>query len=164
MGLEFQSTNMCWIPRQDTETLVEQVLAIYKGKNLASWIFAPEAAVSVSLIHPRWIFLMYTLADISLEVLSGGRKERPGIDAGEMESRQSYSGKERKSPEVKVSAGLAEEQMRREAYRVYACRERRFSFSGRRFDVTGVNRLYIPSCVIEELEPEVGDQRAAAGT
>lgn len=129
MGLEFYVNENVLIPRQDTETLVELVLKDYRGKNPRILdLCTGSGCIGVSLAVCGG-FSDVTLADISPEALKVAER-----NAGRL-------------TEKTQSVRFVESDL--------------FSyFSGspkERFDVIVSNPPYIPTAVIEELEPEVKD-------
>ena len=106
MGLEFSVNEHVLIPRQDTETLVEQVLKDYKGKNPGVLDLCTGSGcigVSLSILGG---FSDVTLADISLEALQVAEKNAREL----MQVKWSPGG-------WKFPPDWRREQMRRAAYR-----------------------------------------------
>lgn len=126
MGLKFYVNEHVLIPRQDTETLAEQVLKDYKGKNPAVLDMCTGSgciAVSLALLGK---FDRVTGADISPEALRVAEKNADCL-MGEKKL-------------ALVESDLFE------------------SFSEKqKFDVIVSNPPYIPTGIIEGLEPEVRD-------
>ena len=140
MGLEFCVSPQVLIPRQDTETLVEQVLAdLFPQKRTASDsgrlrlldLCTGSGCIAISL-GVLGNFREITGADISREALKVAEKNRRHLlpDCVLEEKKMAFS-----LIESDVFEGL----------------------SGEIFDVIVSNPPYIPSGVIEGLEPEVRD-------
>ena len=106
MGLEFSVNEHVLIPRQDTETLVEQVLKDYKGKNPGVLDLCTGSGcigVSLSILGG---FSDVTLADISLEALQVAEKNaRELMQAKWNPVRVTAECREEKSWRQEVSAG-----------------------------------------------------------
>lgn len=141
MGLEFFVSPDVLIPRQDTETLVERVLADEKrfradGKEGAERslldMCTGSGCIGLSLAI-LGDFKNVTAADISPKALAVARKNAQRLLAEAVR-------KERK-PDVQFVESDLFEQIPKDS----------------RFDVIVSNPPYIPSRVIEELEPEVKD-------
>lgn len=141
MGLEFFVSPDVLIPRQDTETLVERVLADEKrfradGKEGAERslldMCTGSGCIGLSLAI-LGDFKNVTAADISPKALAVARKNAQRLLAKAVR-------KERK-PDVQFVESDLFEQIPKDS----------------RFDVIVSNPPYIPSRVIEELEPEVKD-------
>ena len=140
MGLEFCVSPQVLIPRQDTETLVEQVLAdLFPQKRTASDsgrlrlldLCTGSGCIAISL-GVLGNFREITGADISREALKVAEKNRRHLlpDCVLEEKKMAF-----RLIESDVFEGL----------------------SGEIFDVIVSNPPYIPSGVIEGLEPEVRD-------
>lgn len=126
MGLVFYVNEHVLIPRQDTETLVEEVLKDYKGKNPSVLDMCTGSgciAISLALLGK---FDRVTGADISLKALRVAEKNADCL-MGE---------KELALVESDLFEAFSEKQ---------------------KFDVIVSNPPYIPTKVIEGLEPEVRD-------
>ena len=125
MGLEFYVNRHTLIPRQDTETLVETVLAEHKEKDVALLdMCTGSGCIAVSLaVHGG--YRQVEAADISVEALkvAGRNAEKHAVPVGFRHSDM-------------FSA---------------------FDDKIDKFDIIVSNPPYIPSDVIEELEPEVRD-------
>lgn len=141
MGLEFLVSPDVLIPRQDTETLVERVLADEKrfradGKEGAERslldMCTGSGCIGLSLAI-LGDFKNVTAADISPKALAVARKNAERLLA-------EAAGKEVK-PDIQFVESDLFEQIPKDS----------------RFDVIVSNPPYIPSRVIEELEPEVKD-------
>ena len=160
MGLEFSVNEHVLIPRQDTETLVEQVLTDYKGKNpVVLDLCTGSGCIGVSLSILGG-FSDVTLSDISLEALQVAEKNaRELMQARWNPVRVTAEYRKEKPWRLEVSAGLAEGAYEKGSVQKITLAESDLfsAFSGRRFDVIVSNPPYIPSRVIEELEPEVRD-------
>lgn len=160
MGLEFSVNEHVLIPRQDTETLVEQVLKDYKGRNpVVLDLCTGSGCIGVSLSILGG-FSDVTLADISLEALQVAEKNaRELMQARWNPVRVTAERREEKPWRLEVSAELAEETDEKAGVQKITLAESDLfsAFAGRRFDVIVSNPPYIPSRVIEELEPEVRD-------
>lgn len=130
MGLEFYVNRHVLIPRQDTETLVETVLADYKGKKISLLdMCTGSGCIAVSLAALGG-FEDVEAADISEEALKVAARNAERI-LGETE------------PGGRIAFRLSD------MFDAFEPAER--------FDVIVSNPPYIPSTVIEELEPEVRD-------
>ena len=160
MGLEFSVNEHVLIPRQDTETLVEQVLKDYKGKNpVVLDLCTGSGCIGVSLSILGG-FSDVTLSDISLEALQVAEKNaRELMQAKWNPVRVTAEYRKEKPWRLEVSAGLAEgADEKGSVQKITLAESDLFSaFSGRRFDVIVSNPPYIPSKVIETLMPEVRD-------
>lgn len=126
MGLEFYVNRHTLIPRQDTETLVETVLAEQKEKDVALLdMCTGSGCIAISLaVHGGYAHV--EAADISA----------PALKVAERNARKLLSGKIHFRHSDMFSA---------------------FDPETDKFDIIVSNPPYIPSDVIEELEPEVRD-------
>ncbi len=136
MGLEFIVSPDVLIPRQDTETLTERVLADQKDEKLSGGdlldMCTGSGCIGLSLAV-MGSFQTVLAADISKKALAVAEKN---------------------------AARLLPEHVRREkGLDVHLLESDLFQNipSGRKFDVIVSNPPYIPSQVIKELEPEVRD-------
>ncbi|MGI5947338.1 MAG: peptide chain release factor N(5)-glutamine methyltransferase [Lachnospiraceae bacterium] len=136
MGLEFIVSPDVLIPRQDTETLTERVLADQKDEKLSGGdlldMCTGSGCIGLSLAV-MGNFQTVLAADISKKALAVAEKN---------------------------AARLLPEHVRREkGLDVHLLESDLFQNipSGRKFDVIVSNPPYIPSQVIKELEPEVRD-------
>lgn len=153
MGLEFCVNEYVLIPRQDTETLVEQVLKDYEGKDPEILDMCTGSGCIGFSLGVLGKFGHITAADVSQKAL------RVALKNGRRLYSQNFRGK-------LVSALLAEEPWRLK-YTYSFCKEYGFTlvqsdlFSSfgekEKFDVIVSNPPYIPTKVIEGLEPEVRD-------
>lgn len=153
MGLEFCVNEYVLIPRQDTETLVEQVLKDYEGKDPEILDMCTGSGCIGFSLGVLGKFGHITAADVSQKAL------RVALKNGRRLYSQNFRGK-------LVSVLLAEEPWRLK-YTCSFCKEYGFTlvqsdlFSSfgekEKFDVIVSNPPYIPTKVIEGLEPEVRD-------
>ncbi len=132
MGLDFYVNEHVLIPRQDTETLVEEVLKDFKGKDKSDRtvldMCAGSGCIGLSLMVLGGFFHV-TEADISAEALKVVKRNAERLLEDGWEDRVSL-----------LEGDLFS------------------SFAGKReFDVIVSNPPYIPTAVIEGLEPEVKD-------
>ncbi len=128
MGLEFFVNRHTLIPRQDTETLVELVLGNHKEKEISLLdMCTGSGCIAISLAKLGG-YAHVEAADISEEALKVARKNAETLLGEEGEIRFRHSDM--------FSA---------------------FDETEDKFDIIVSNPPYIPSDVIEELEPEVRD-------
>ncbi|MBR5268612.1 MAG: peptide chain release factor N(5)-glutamine methyltransferase [Lachnospiraceae bacterium] len=127
MGLEFEVNRHTLIPRQDTETLVELVLAEHKEKDIKLLdMCTGSGCIAISLaVHGGYAHV--EAADISTEALKVAEKNGKNL--------------------------LSEREIRFRHSDLFSA----FDQSADKFDIIVSNPPYIPSDVIEELEPEVRD-------
>ena len=127
MGLEFEVNRHTLIPRQDTETLVELVLAEHKEKDIKLLdMCTGSGCIAISLaVHGGYAHV--EAADISTEALKVAEKNGKNL--------------------------LSEREIRFRHSDLLSA----FDQSADKFDIIVSNPPYIPSDVIEELEPEVRD-------
>ena len=127
MGLEFEVNRHTLIPRQDTETLVELVLAEHKEKDIKLLdMCTGSGCIAISLaVHGGYAHV--EAADISTEALKVAEKNGKSL--------------------------LSEREIRFRHSDLFSA----FDQSADKFDIIVSNPPYIPSDVIEELEPEVRD-------
>ena len=136
MGLEFIVSPDVLIPRQDTETLTERVLADQKDKKLSGGALLDmctgSGCIGLSLAV-MGSFQTLLAVDISKKALAVAEKNAVRL-----------------LPEqVRKEKGLDVQLLESDLFQNIP--------SGRKFDVIVSNPPYIPSQVIEELEPEVRD-------
>jgi len=127
MGLEFFVNRHVLIPRQDTETLVETVLEAHKEKNLSILDMCTGSGCIAVSLAKLGGYEAVAAADISVEALKVARKNADAI-LGE-------GAVEFRHSDLFGSFDPAQD----------------------RYDVIVSNPPYIPSEVIEGLEPEVRD-------
>lgn len=152
MGMEFYVNRYTLIPRQDTETLVETVLAEQKERSKALLdMCTGSGCIAISLAKLGG-YAHVEAADISVEALKAAGanakkllEERTVILA---EEDADYAACGQNCPEY----GGAEMIRFRHSDMFSA-----FSDTEDKFDIIVSNPPYIPSDVIEELEPEVRD-------
>ena len=125
MGLEFEVNQHTLIPRQDTETLVELVLAEHKEKDIALLdMCTGSGCIAISLaVHGG--YAQVEAADISVEALKVAGRNAETLSAP----------------------------VRFRHTDMFSA----FDETEDKFDIIVSNPPYIPSDVIEELEPEVRD-------
>ncbi|MBQ2401319.1 MAG: peptide chain release factor N(5)-glutamine methyltransferase, partial [Lachnospiraceae bacterium] len=126
MGLEFYVNRHTLIPRQDTETLVELVLADHKEKDIKLLdMCTGSGCIAISLaVHGGYQYV--EAADISTEALKVAEKN---------------------------AEKLLQDPIRFRHSDLFGA----FDPNADKFDIIVSNPPYIPSDVIEELEPEVRD-------
>ena len=128
MGLEFKGNEWVLIPRQDTETLVERVLEENRDKNSAILdVCTGSGCIAISLVK-LGEYRSVTALDISKEALQVAEANRETI-----------LGKEKERLRL-IKSDMFEGLEPKE-----------------QFDVIVSNPPYIPSAVLEGLEPEVRD-------
>ena len=128
MGLEFKVNEWVLIPRQDTETLVERVLEENRDKNSAILdVCTGSGCIAISLVK-LGEYRSVTALDISKEALKVAEANRERILGEEKERLRLIKSDMFEGLEPKAQ-----------------------------FDVIVSNPPYIPSEVIEGLEPEVRD-------
>ena len=128
MGLEFYVNRHTLIPRQDTETLVELVLERHKEKQISLLdMCTGSGCIAISLAKLGG-YAHVEAADISEEALKVAKKNAGALLGEETAIRFRHSDM--------FSA---------------------FDMTEDKFDIIVSNPPYIPSDVIEELEPEVRD-------
>lgn len=130
MGLEFYVNEHVLIPRQDTETLVELVLEEQRDMGTPKQLLdlcTGSGCIALSLAV-KGSFDTVTATDLSAEALKVARRNAEALGCGE--KTKFYQGD--------LFAALPEE-------------------SARKYDVITSNPPYIPTAVIETLEPEVRD-------
>lgn len=132
MGLEFYVNQYTLIPRQDTETLVETVLAEHREKDISLLdMCTGSGCIAVSLAALGG-YAHVEAADISEKALAAAKKNAKRI-LGDAEGKCG-------SPIVFRKSDMFSAFSRQE-----------------KFDIIVSNPPYIPSAVLEELEPEVRD-------
>lgn len=149
MGLEFYVNRHTLIPRQDTETLVETVLNAHKMKDIdlldmctGSGCIAISLAVYGGYAHVE-------AADISEEALKTAKKNAEKILSG----RKMISDGIAEASEGGIADVTGQEMIRFRHSDMFLG----FDPNKDKYDIIVSNPPYIPSDVIEELEPEVRD-------
>lgn len=132
MGLEFFVNRHVLIPRQDTETLVETVLADHKEKQISLLDMCTGSGCIA----------------ISLAVLGGYEH----VEAADI-SGKALQVAERNAAKLLETQTASGQGIRFRSSDLFSA----FDPEKDRFDVIVSNPPYIPSAVIEELEPEVRD-------
>lgn len=161
MGLEFYVNRHVLIPRQDTETLVETVLSEHREKNISILdMCTGSGCIAVSLAALGG-YAHVEAVDISPEALAVARKNAEKI-LGILAVRKldwrvdgALGAKTRAAREQADTALFGRAGGEQIGFRLSDM----FSAFDQqeRFDVIVSNPPYIPSSVIEELEPEVRD-------
>ena len=171
MGLEFAVNEHVLIPRQDTETLVEAVLRDCADREISLLDMCTGSgciAISLAVLGG---FRDVTAADISREALDVARKNAKRlflIQKGTVRSQSFLVSEEPWKLELKTYVADGESSKRRPlASAVREAKERRLTLLQSDlfdavepdvvYDVIVSNPTYIPSAVIEQLEPEVRD-------
>ena len=142
MGLEFYVNRYTLIPRQDTETLVETVLAAHKEKNATILDMCTGSGCIAISLAAHGGYASVEAADISEEALKVAVKNAEKI-LGEWDV----------VPPAAGAAGNEDKTIRFRHSDMFSA----FDPSKDKFDIIVSNPPYIPSDVIEELEPEVRD-------
>lgn len=162
MGLSFFVNEHVLIPRQDTETLVELVLQEQKDKDISILDMCTGSGCIAVSLKKLGGYAHVEGADISEEALKVAKRNSEEIvenndvnnDAVNSRTEQIHQNKQDNSEERMVS------EVRRVSQTGVTFR-RSDMFSAfpetERFNVIVSNPPYIPSAVIEELEPEVRD-------
>ncbi len=148
MGLTFQVDRHVLIPRQDTETLVELVLAEQTDpRKRVLDLCTGSGCIAVSLAV-KGGYTDVTASDLSAEALKVAERNAEALLAGE---RRIFSGGEGSgdgSGEVGAAPG---------SFRLYRGDLFDALPEGERYDIIVSNPPYIPSAVIGGLQPEVRD-------
>lgn len=148
MGLEFYVNQHTLIPRQDTETLVELVLAEHKRKKIKLLdMCTGSGCIAISLaVHGGYSHV--EAADISEEALNvAGRNARKLL-----RDRLVILAEEKAAVEEQIETEATASIRFRHSDMFSA-----FDETEDKFDIIVSNPPYIPSDVIEKLEPEVRD-------
>ena len=175
MGLEFFVNEHVLIPRQDTETLVELVLGERKQRDLDVLdVCTGSGCIAVSLARLGG-YRSVTALDVSAEALKVAEKNAAALLGeydGDFQLVQSdmFAGLETKETEAQPGQepgkaeilpgqepGKAEILLEQAAGKAAASRDLTRPSLTPRFDILVSNPPYIPSQVIEGLEPEVRD-------
>lgn len=172
MGLEFYVNRHVLIPRQDTETLVETVLAEHKEKNISLLDMCTGSGCIAISLKKFGGYGRVEAADISAEALSVAERNAERLlgerSGGFFCSGESFAAAPADCPAADNGRAAAPDVCSGEgtasAPGIWPGIRFRLSdmFSAftpetDRFDVIVSNPPYIPSSVIEELEPEVRD-------
>lgn len=147
MGLEFSVNRYVLIPRQDTETLVETVLSAHKDRTAAVLdMCTGSGCIAISLAKLGG-YAHVEAADISAEALHVAEKNASAL----LEGRKII-------PSGAESADISAESVSPEMIRFrHSDMFSEFDPLKDQFDIIVSNPPYIPSDVIEGLEPEVRD-------
>lgn len=164
MGLEFFVNEHVLIPRQDTETLVELVLEERKQRDLDVLdVCTGSGCIAVSLARLGG-YRSVTALDVSAEALKVAEKNAAALLGeydGDFRLVQSdmFAGLETKETEAQPGQepGKAEVLPEQAAGKAAASRDLTRPSLTPQFDILVSNPPYIPSQVIEGLEPEVRD-------
>ncbi len=157
MGLEFLVNRHTLIPRQDTETLVELVLQGHKERDIRLLDMCTGSGCIAISLKVLGGYAHVEAADISEEALQVARQNakklvggNPSADSETLEipMKQNEAPTDRLDTERGMNAGVA--------FR-HSDLFSAFDPTADRFDIIVSNPPYIPSAVIEELEPEVRD-------
>lgn len=162
MGLSFFVNEHVLIPRQDTETLVELVLQEQKDKDISILDMCTGSGCIAVSLKKLGGYAHVEGADISEEALKVAKRNSEEIlenndvnnDAVNSRTEQIHQNKQDNSEERMVS------EVRRVSQTGVTFRHSDMFSSFReteQFNVIVSNPPYIPSAVIEELEPEVRD-------
>lgn len=162
MGLSFFVNEHVLIPRQDTETLVELVLQEQKDKDISILDMCTGSGCIAVSLKKLGGYAHVEGADISEEALKVAKRNSEEIlenndvnnDAVNSRTEQIHQNKQDNSEERMVS------EVRRVSQMGVTFRHSDMFSSFReteQFNVIVSNPPYIPSAVIEELEPEVRD-------
>lgn len=166
MGLEFYVNEHVLIPRQDTETLVEEVLKDFKGQDKKVLdMCAGSGCIGLSLLALGG-YNSVTEADISLEALKVTKRNAKQVMEAKMNPVKIEPQRLTEQPWRMVIEGRLLDSGISVKPAASVCRvtlvesDLFSSFTGKwqeRFDIIVSNPPYIPSAVIEGLEPEVKD-------
>lgn len=154
MGLEFFVSEHVLIPRQDTETLVEQVLKDYKGKDPAILDMCTGSGCIAFSLAILGDFEHIFAADVSKKALRVALKNGRRLYARHFGGGKAVSSRLSKEPwRVQFTCGYSKK------YEFTLIQSDLFSSfeENQSFDVIVSNPPYIPTKVIEGLEPEVRD-------
>lgn len=149
MGLEFYVNQYTLIPRQDTETLVETVLAARKRKDTALLdMCTGSGCIAVSLAaHGGYTYI--EAADISEEALKTAGQNAEKLLPG----RKVISAENGRTQKESMVCRSGQETIRFRHSDMFSA----FNPEEDKYDIIVSNPPYIPSGMIGELEPEVRD-------
>lgn len=169
MGMEFYVNRHVLIPRQDTETLVETVLAECREKNVSVLDMCTGSGCIAVSLATLGRYAQVEAADISAEALAVAEQNAIKILASDWQVEAVWQSGEAvqiagavsgKEPRDEKAARPDVLGRRDEPTHVLKLRQSdMFSAfaSGEKFDIIVSNPPYIPSMEIERLEPEVRD-------
>lgn len=153
MGLEFYVNRHVLIPRQDTETLVETVLAEHKEKNISLLDMCTGSGCIAISLKKLGGYGRVEAADISAEALRAAERNAERILGGRSGSLSCSGESFAAAAAGRPAAENGQPGIRFRLSDMFSA----FTPETDRFDVIVSNPPYIPSSVIEELEPEVRD-------
>lgn len=162
MGLTFHVNRHVLIPRQDTETLVELVLAEQTGAR-QDWqekrildLCTGSGCIAISLMA-KGSFFNVTAADLSENALQVAKKNAEGL----LEDTEIVA--ENWGEEVWGEGTSGEKKAGRNYRKLKLCKGDLFQAlePGDKFDILVSNPPYIPTSMIRELQPEVRDYEPA---
>lgn len=168
MGLTFRVNEHVLIPRQDTETLVETVLKEHKETELSVLdMCTGSGCIGISLAVLGG-YSHVTAVDKSLQALKVAKKNGQRLfllRAGSVKAETTLTSKEPWSVKfttyISGADGRALSQMGTDVKKRYLTLVESDMFTGveqsEKYDIIVSNPPYIPSAVIEALEPEVRD-------
>lgn len=175
MGLSFQVNDQVLIPRQDTETLVEEVLKDCTDREIEILDMCTGSGCIGLSLAVLGRYRSVSAADISEEALKVALKNARSLFMIQKNVIRSQSKKVSEIPwRMELSVWTGEEEKGRNGAVIFGSRpgtgrameveERRFALfqsdlfseaGGHRYDVIVSNPPYIPSAVVDGLEPEV---------
>lgn len=177
MGLSFQINDQVLIPRQDTETLVEEILKDCQDRNIEILDMCTGSGCIGLSLAVLGRYRSVSAADISEGALKVALKNARSLFMIQKNVIRSQSKKVSETPwRMELSVWTGEEQKGCNGVSLLGNRpgtghpleveERRFTLfqsdlfsedDGRLYDVIASNPPYIPSAVVDDLEPEVRD-------
>ncbi len=159
MGLSFQVNEHVLIPRQDTETLVEEVLRDCPDRKMDILDMCTGSGCIGLSLAVLGRYRSVTAADVSedaLRVAAGNAKRLFLIQKDVVRAEaKNFPGMPCRT-ELTVWAGKNRETAETRRFRL-VCSDLFSEFTAERFDAIVSNPPYIPSSEVEKLEPEVRD-------
>lgn len=154
MGLDFYVNEHVLIPRQDTETLVEEVLKDCKNPEVKLLdMCTGSGCIGISLAVLGG-YRNVTCVDISKDALVVARKNARKMFLIQKGSTRSKGMLKSENPWIMEFMSIVHETVRR----LYLVHSDLFkNFEPDKYDIVVSNPPYIPTAVIEGLEPEVRD-------
>lgn len=159
MGLSFQVNEHVLIPRQDTETLVEEILKDVPERDIKILDLCTGSGCIGLSLAVLGKYKSVTAADISREALAVASRNAKSLFLIQKEVIRSQARIVSDDPwrmEFSVRTGMTEE-TREERYFTLAESDLFSEISDGSFDIIVSNPPYIPTAIVDSLEPEVKD-------